>query len=460
MNRKKVFLTGATGVMGSEGLKRLVAHSDQYQIKVLARPGKKNVKKLLPFERQGVDVIWGDLLEVEAVTAGVAWADIVLHVGGMVSPAADWYPEQTIRTNVGAMKNIVSAAERHNPDVKIVYIGSVAQYGNRAVPYHWGAAGDKLEPAYYDAYAYSKVEAERILAESNLKNWVSLRQTGILHWGLLLKATDPISFHVPIEGVLEWATAEDSGRLLEHVCRDDVPEDFWRKFYNIGSGAAYRLTNYEFEQQLLEALGCPAPEKVFNARWFATQNFHGVWYEDSDRLEEILHFRRGDTPAEYFKYMRTRMPEIFKLAPLAPAFVIKAFMGHVAKTPALGPMYWIKTNDRGRIDAAWGGLDKWEALPDWSGFNLNRPDDKNPGEPTPREYTLDSVRKYAEEREGKLIDAPDGEIDADTLLTFVCEHGHEFKLKARTALRGGHWCPVCVKERVRLDELKKTLAKS
>ena len=33
-------------------------------------------------------------------------------------------------------------------------------------------------------------------------------------------------FHVPIRGVLEWATIEDSGRLLLNVCKDDVPE-FW-----------------------------------------------------------------------------------------------------------------------------------------------------------------------------------------------------------------------------------------
>lgn len=60
-------------------------------------------------------------------------------------------------------------------------------------------------------------------------------------------------YHVPLNGVLEWATVEDSGRLMTNICTMDLPEEFWRSFYNIGSGDEYRLTNYEFEVLLLDA---------------------------------------------------------------------------------------------------------------------------------------------------------------------------------------------------------------
>ena len=66
------------------------------------------------------------------------------------------------------------------------------------------------------------------MAESGLKHWVSLRQTGILYPGIL-KNFDPIMYHVPINGVLEWATIEDSGLLLANVCGDDVPEKLLEK---------------------------------------------------------------------------------------------------------------------------------------------------------------------------------------------------------------------------------------
>ena len=91
----KVFLTGATGVMGSAGLKFLTAEPGKYAVTVLARDSKRNRRKLLPFQKKGVKVIWGDLTNPADVEKGVRDAEIVLHVGGMVSPAADWYPEKT-----------------------------------------------------------------------------------------------------------------------------------------------------------------------------------------------------------------------------------------------------------------------------------------------------------------------------------------------------------------------------
>lgn len=438
---KKIFLTGATGVMGSHGLKELTAKPGQYDVTVLARDSKKNRKVLAPYIKNGVKVIWGDLLDKEAVAKCVSDADIVLHVGGMVSPAADWYPEKTIKTNIGAMQNIIDSALPRRNDVKVVYIGSVSQYGHREVPDHWGQCGDPLTPALFDAYAYSKTEAERMLLDSDLRWWVSLRQTGILHSGLLMKASDPISFHVPIRGVLEWVTADDSGRLLERVCRDEVPDSFWGKCYNIGGGAAYRMTNYEFECELLKAMGCPPPEKIFDTKWFATRNFHGFWFADSDELEEILHFRKGDTPQEYFQQMKSEMPWYFSLAPLAPAFALGLFMGKVAKTPKLGPMWWIANDVKERIDASWGGREEWEAIPDWKDMDLSRPSDINLGENVGTHGSC--VHQQTLCSEG----------DQNGFKTFKCKTcGHEYRMKLRTH-SAGHGCPQCLKARVKLPSL-------
>lgn len=424
---KKIFLTGATGVMGSHGLKELTSEPERYEVTVLARDNKKNRKKLNPYLKKGVKIIWGDLLDPTAVSKGVEDADIVLHVGGMVSPSADWHPEKTIKTNVGAMRNIIEAAIKRKNDVRIVYIGSVSQYGNREVPEHWGQCGDPLTPALFDAYAYSKTEAERMLMDSDLSWWVSLRQTGILHSGLLMNASDPIAFHVPIKGVLEWVTADDSGRLLERVCRDEVPDYFWNKCYNIGGGASYRMTNYEFEYELLKSMGCPPPEKIFETKWFATRNFHGFWFTDSDELEEILHFRKGDTPQEYFKQMKSELPGYFKLAPLAPAHALKWFMGKVAMTPKLGPRWWIKNDVKDRIEASWGSRDEWQSIPDWNEMDLSRPSDSNPG-----------------------LNLVEPELPLDSSANYKCDFcGYEYSMKVRTKM-AGHSCPKCLKLRVKI----------
>ena len=235
--KKTVFLTGASGNMGWEGFKQLYAKKNEFNIVVLLRDSEKNRKKFKDYMNDpSVKIVWGDLKNYDSVLECVTGSDFVLHVGGMVSPAADYYPINTIKTNVGAAKNIVAAVKAQpNPDaVKVVYIGTVAETGERDDPIHWARTGDPIKISVYDHYATSKVIAESIFAESGLKYWVSLRQSGILYADIL-KNMEPIMYHVPINGVLEWATVEDSGRLLVNVCGDDVPEEFWRRFYNIRS---------------------------------------------------------------------------------------------------------------------------------------------------------------------------------------------------------------------------------
>ena len=73
----------------------------------------------------GVRVVWGDLTRYENLLPCITGAEHVLHVGGMVSPAADSQPERTAKVNVGAVANILRAIQAQ-PDpgrIKLVYIG-------------------------------------------------------------------------------------------------------------------------------------------------------------------------------------------------------------------------------------------------------------------------------------------------------------------------------------------------
>ena len=96
-----VFLTGATGTMGWAGLRELLAHKENYVIRVLARPSNKNKVLLAPVEKD-LEIVWGDLRNYDDVLRGVTGADIVLHVGGMVSPKADDQPTLTRKINMTA----------------------------------------------------------------------------------------------------------------------------------------------------------------------------------------------------------------------------------------------------------------------------------------------------------------------------------------------------------------------
>lgn len=455
--KKTIALTGSSGNMGFQGFKELYKYRDKYNIVLLNRDSEKNRKKFKNYIGDpAIRFVWGDLTNFDDVKKMVDGADYVLHVGGMVSPAADYYPKRTLHTNVTAAENIVKAIKAQpDPDkVKVVYIGTVAETGDRNPPIHWARTGDPIKISVYDHYAISKVKAEAVFAESGLKYWVSLRQSGILY-PAILKNMDPIMFHVPINGVLEWATIEDSGRLLEKVCCDDVPDDFWRKFYNIGSGKEYRITNYEFEELLLGALGLPSPKLLFEAEWFILRNFHGQWYADSDKLDDILHFRANVPIKEYFDNMAKQVPAYYRACKALPksmgkliAGAAKPFMKKIASTDFYGTLNWKATQNKERISAYFGSMEAVKKMKSWADFNIERPTeeitllDHGYDETKPdSELDIEDMRKAAEFRGGKLLSQNMTKGDLFTPLEWESARGNAFFMTPNLVLKGGHWCP-------------------
>ena len=461
MANKTVFMTGASGHMGWMSFKEIYNNRPDLNIAVLLRDSEKNHKKFEDYMNDSrVRIVWGDFGDYDSILDGITGASYVLHIGGLVSPAADYYPKRTLKTNVMAAENIVKAVKAQpNPDdITVVYIGTVAETGNRPAPIHWGRTGDPIKCSIYDHYAISKVRAERVFAESGLKKWVSLRQSGILY-PAILKNMDPIMFHVPVNDVLEWATVEDSATLMERCCRDDIPDDFYRRFYNIGSGPDYQITLYEFENYLLSAIGMghDASKLVFKPNWFIDRNFHGQWYADGDVLENYLHFRHNVPIDKYFKKMASEVEWYYKLSFVVriPGIsqITRFALGQIAKDKRFGTRTWIANNDTERMTAYWGdtesfGMEHWKTLPSkWKDFDIVVPDktpsylDHGYDESKPfDQLTVEDLQKAAEFRGGSLVSK---EIkDMYTPVTWKDAEGNEFEMSPNLVLRGGHWSPA------------------
>ena len=476
MKKTIVFLTGATGTMGYAGMTEILRYPEQYELRILARPSEKNKELLTPLSAQhsALHIIWGDLTKYEDVLKGVTGADIVLHVGGMVSPQADYRPKATLRTNITAAEYITKAvlAQPEDQQPKVVYIGSVAQMGDRREPLHWGRAGDPICVSAYDHYGLTKALAERIITDSGIKTWASLRQSGILY-PAILKNYDPIMFHVPIRGVLEWATVEDSGRLLERVCRPEVSAEFWNNYYNIGSGKEYRLSNYEFECLLLECIGCPKPEQIFNANWFTTRNFHGMWYIDGDKLENYLHFRANVPVKEYFAQMAKAesLPGGIKFAAktrIAKLFphCVKAAMWFMANSKEHGTQWWIKKlkdeslklKVQKRIAAYYGSIEAYKAIPEWAYFDVSH----NSETPVLLDHGYDESKNVDELTDAELNKAAafrGGKYLGNDM--WEDANGNKFKAGRRLVLLGGHWSPFdmpCPYDQKTLEKMNSTLS--
>jgi nucleoside-diphosphate-sugar epimerase len=454
-SKKTILLTGASGNMGQATLAELFQRTDRFRVKALALDTPQDRKILAPYLKKGLDVVWGDLTCYQDVLEAVTDADIVLHVGGIVSPFADTRPELTMNVNIGAAQNIVRAIHAQpKPDrVKLVYIGTMAQYGNRPVPIHWGRVGDPIKLSTFDVYALSKTVAERIIIESGIKNWVSLRQTGIARMAAT-EPIDPITFHITLDGVLEWITPADSGRLLANLCEEAVPDQFWGNIYNIGGGGPNRLTNLELFDKLLGATGVKNYQDVLDPHWFALKNFHGVWFTDSDALEKIVPYRQ-QTFDEYIQEQSKHVPWYIRLGSAIPQLVRMKFES-VARGPR-GTLSWMANDEATHIKAYFGSLKLWKRIRSWEDIPQARPPEKpfhlDHGYPEEARLSLAEIRDAARFRGGELLSGLFNPGDWHSLLDWRCHAGHEFAASLNLILKGGHWCPICIADTASYPEM-------
>ena len=448
--KKVVFITGATGTMGQETMKQLLSRNNRFKTRILARPSEKNRQLLKKYMCPSLEVVWGDMADYDTIKKCVDGADYVLHIGAMVSPAADKYPEKTLYTNIGSTLNIIKAIkEQPDPDkVHFAYVGTVAMTGSRLEPVQFGRIGDPMNPSIHDYYAVSKVFSEAAVFESGLKYWVSIRQTG-QHPSAEGAGEEPIVFHQPANNVLEWSTALDSGICMANLCEDWVDESFWRKAYNLSSGKDYRLATWEMAGLSLEPMGIKY-EDVYDPQDVARFNFHGQYYLDADKLEEQLHFRQ--MPAKiYWGAVKNEMermmanPMIAAMMPTAEAMHAHNKEIAAKKTGTV----WMEENmEMDWIKAFFGSLEeKQNAKP----FELYHPAEE-PERPLAHGYDeekgienldVNDLEKAAKFRGGSYEEDHAGDIY--TPVEWKCASGHKFKMSVNAVLHGGHWCPECMK---------------
>lgn len=461
--RKVVMVTGASGTMGQETVKQLLSRPNRFKVKAFVRHSKKNHALMRKMADSNLEVVWGDLTSYEDIKRCVDGSDYVLHIGAMVSPAADKYPKETLYTNIGSTLSIIKAIkEQPDPDkVRFVYVGTVAETGGRTEPVQCGRVGDPIAPSFYDYYALSKIFSEMAVFESGLKYWASIRQTG-QYPSAEGAGEEPIIWHQAPNNVLEWSTSIESGICMANVCENWVPESFWRKAYNLSSGEGYRFATWELTNMLMEPFGITFKD-IMDCSMMAPYNFHGHYFSDSKLLDDILHFRC--IPAEMYwggvkDEMRRMAANPMIRAMFPPAEAMKAHnieIGHKK-----GGTYWMKeNNETDWINAFFGSREKMESMPSNEEFELHHPSE----EVTYLDHGYDEAKgienltkedlvKAAQFRGGEYLEE-DVPADIYTPVTWKCADGHEFRMSVNTVLHGGHWCPECYKTEWKYGKIAK-----
>jgi len=467
--KQVVLLTGASGSMGFESFKLLWEKRDQYDIVLLLRPFARTRRKFRKFEQQArkeagkeagnsLKIVWGDLLERKDVVEACRGIDWCLHPAAMISPGADRDPEMAERVNARGTQYLVEAIEAENPEhIRLVYVGTIAEYGDRLPPVHVGRTGDPVIPSVYDHYALSKIKGELAVMQSRIKHRVSLRQTFIMIPGLF-SLMDPIMFHQPINSFMENITARDSGRLMVNCLEVRDDSDFWGAYFNISGGPECRTTFLDFLDGIYSMLGIRY-RRVMKRNWFALKNFHMQFFEDSGKLNEYLnHWEGGQSMEDYLKEVRAKLPWYLKAtawyAKYLPPF--RGFMETMTRLQLKklankqdGTMDWIAHKNVGRIHAFYGSLEAYEKIPDWDvdlpslDHNLAHRRLDHGYDETRKELKLADLQQAAKYRGGALI-SKEWKGNMHQPLSWICCQNHPFKMTPHAVLKGGHWCLECI----------------
>jgi nucleoside-diphosphate-sugar epimerase len=439
--------------MGLETVKQFLDRKDRFKLKLLVFDSKKDHRIIAPYRRnKNVEVFFGNLIDADLVEKCVAGSDYVLHIGAMVSPMADKYPEETMKVNLGSTLNIINAIKKQeNADqIGLVYIGTVGMTGCRRDPIHWGRVGDPIKGSMFDYYTTSKIAAERALFESGLKKWVSLRQTGMMPF---VGDPSPIMFHQNLNNPLEWTTAEESGLLMANVCEDWIPDTFWRKAYNIGSGEKWRLTFWQMNDMYFgEQMGLDF-RKFLDPPDLGIYNFHGQWFSDSDELNEITQFRFL-APEDFFQNEMRDIRMVRGIPLLRRLIPNEQKMKQILDEPSKeygGTKWMFGTNQEEWITSFFGSREEQRQIKSWEeGYELYVPSHTltylkhgyDEIKPT-SELDLRDIQGAAEFRGGDCLSTFMTQGDLFSPLRWKCHLGHEFDATPNLILKGGHWCPEC-----------------
>ena len=189
-----VFITGATGFIGSHLVKRLV--DTDHKLVCLARP-TSNVSEL---EKQGVTIIRGDVTDKDSLLEGMRGCQWVINLANLYS---FWQPDKRIffDANVTGTRNVMECVLETGV-AKVVHVSTAGIYGKPAEsPF---CEGSPVGPVRFSEYFRTKYEGD------------------LIAWELYEKKGLPLLMIYPV-GVLGPGDPKATGKYIQDLIHRRVP---------------------------------------------------------------------------------------------------------------------------------------------------------------------------------------------------------------------------------------------
>ncbi|HUL00075.1 MAG TPA: NAD-dependent epimerase/dehydratase family protein, partial [Nitrospirota bacterium] len=155
---EKVLVTGGTGFLGNALIRRLI--NEGYPVRVLAR----KLSKIEHLKALGVEIFFGDVADLESLTAAFQGIDLVLHAAADTAGSSKAGELSTIQ----GTRNVIDFCRQFKVK-KLIYISSCSVYG--VADYKQGhvvTEESALErfPERRGHYSLAKLKAEQLVTEA------------------------------------------------------------------------------------------------------------------------------------------------------------------------------------------------------------------------------------------------------------------------------------------------------
>jgi 2-alkyl-3-oxoalkanoate reductase len=155
----RALVTGATGLVGSHIVERLVA--DGWSVRALVR----DAAAAAWLGDLGAELSRGDILDAQSLRTAVATCETVFHCAALISASGSW--DRFQRANIDGTRAVIDAAAAAG--ARLVHMSSVAVYGGGA-RYRDTPTNEDTPLAPLDEHAYyarSKRESEHLVLDAH-----------------------------------------------------------------------------------------------------------------------------------------------------------------------------------------------------------------------------------------------------------------------------------------------------
>jgi len=262
----KVFITGATGFIGTHLVKRLAQTEHEMCCSVRKTSNVRVLGEL------GTNLITGDVTDRDCLLEGMKGCDWVLNLANIYS---FWEPNKQVYTdvNVEGTRNVMEAALETGVS-KVVHVSTVVTYGKPAdCPFTEECS---VGPVRFSEYARTKYEGDLIAWELYEKKGLPLvmiypggvlgpgdpKPSGQYIQNLIHRRLPATVFH---DVILTWVHVRD---VAEAILKAAEKEDNIGEKYIV---CKHQLSFREINEMINEISGVPLPKLTF-PDWLAMVN--------------------------------------------------------------------------------------------------------------------------------------------------------------------------------------------